>query len=244
RYNDGSLIVSLSDGAFDAAGGAASSEQIVEARLVTPKGGKYRLTLSDGTDVWLNAGTSLTYPTQFTGDKRSVQLEGEAYFSVAAQFNERGERIPFVVRTGRQEIKDLGTEFNVMAHRDDTHTHTTMVEGKVHVLAQGETIVLQPGEQAVAGERGTIRHTVETARLIVRNHNEFYFSETPLQDAVSELSRWYDLDVIYENEIPPTHLYGSIGRDESLAEVLRIMEAGGVRFRLERVGDRNRLVIQ
>ena len=171
-----------------------------------------------------------------------MRLEGEAYFKVANQSSAE-RRVPFIVHTERQRIEVTGTEFNVMAHPDEPHTHTTLIEGKVNVSVGPETVGLDPGQQAVSNRQGMKVQAVEVARFIAWKDNEFYFSETPLGEAISELSRWYDFDVVYEGPVPSTHLYGSISRDEGLAEVLRIMKAGGVQFKLEKLGGRSRLII-
>ncbi|HMR17778.1 MAG TPA: FecR domain-containing protein [Sphingobacterium sp.] len=230
-YEDGTLIAEL------------NNESIVSSTIATPRGGQYQITLSDGTKVWLNADTKLTYPSRFTDGSRVVELVGEAYFDVTSVSVE-GNNIPFLVKTAEQEVEVLGTQFNIKAYADDgDDTRTTLVEGAVQLHASGKTLHLDPGEQGGSNEQGLNKKKVEIAQYIAWKYNEFVFEETELKDALQMLSRWYDFDVSSESRIPTTHLYGSISRDKNLTEVLKIMESSGLRFRIERYSDRNRLII-
>lgn len=229
-YEDGTIIAQLND------------KKVVYATIETPRGGQYQITLADGTKVWLNAGTKLTYPSHFTGGTRVVELTGEAYFEVASLGVQRG-KVPFIVKTAQQEVEVLGTWFNIKAYADDDgESQTTLVEGAVQLHASGETLLLHPGEQGVSNEQGLNKKKVEVDQYIAWKNNEFVFHETELKDVLKMLSRWYDFDVNLENHFPATHLYGSISRDKNLTEVLKILESSGLKFEIERSGNRNQLL--
>lgn len=229
-YEDGTLIAKMNE------------DEVVYSTIETPRGGQYQITLPDGTKVWLNANSKLTYPSRFTGGVRKVELAGEAYFEVLP-LNVGGSKVPFMVKTVQQEIEVLGTQFNIKAYTDDEgNTQTTLVEGAVQLHASGQTLLLHPGEQGVSNHHGLNKKKVDVSQYIAWKNNEFVFEETELKDALKILSRWYDFDVSLESHVPTTHLYGNIRRDENLTEVLKIMESSGLRFRIERSGDRNRLI--
>ncbi|MGV3509007.1 MAG: FecR family protein [Sphingobacteriaceae bacterium] len=236
-YNDGTVIP------LDQGGEAA------EATLTTPKGGTYQITLPDGTKVWLNAASTLTYPTRFSQDERIVKLEGEAYFDVAKVYKKTGDggsghlRLPFLVKTSNQLIEVLGTQFNVMAYADEADTKTTLIEGSVLLKSNQENLKLIPGEQGILHQLALTKAVVDVNKQIAWKNNKFIFYETELRDAMKELSRWYNLEVIYEGKVPKTHFYGEISRMNDLDEVLKILKVGGVKFRIEKIGDKNRLIV-
>lgn len=227
-YEDGTLIAQLDE------------ENVVYATIETPRGGQYQITLADGTKVWLNAASKLTYPSHFIGGSREVELVGEAYFEVAP-FAVESEKIPFLVKTAQQEIEVLGTQFNIKAYAED-NVRTTLVEGAVQLHASGKTLLLEPGEQGVSDGQALNKKKVDVDQYIAWKNNEFLFEETELKDALKMLSRWYDFDVNIESNFPTTHLYGSISREKKLTEVLKIMESSGLKFRIERSGNRNILI--
>jgi len=231
QYEDGTLIHSL------------EGDKIVDATIFTPRGGEYQITLSDGTKVWLNAASKLKYPTSFKDDMRIVELEGEAYFEVATM-TRLGKKIPFRVKTAKQEVDVLGTQFNLTAYADDENdTRTTLVEGSVLLHADGASLPLAPGEQGFIDEDGLNKKKVDVNPYIAWKDNGFVFEELELREALKMLSRWYDFDFQIEPTVKPTYLYASISRGKSLKEVLAIIESSGIRFRLERFGERNKLTI-
>jgi ferric-dicitrate binding protein FerR (iron transport regulator) len=218
-------------------------QKVVHATIETPRGGQYQITLIDGTKVWLNADTKLTYPSRFKGEARIVELEGEAYFDVSPLIVQ-GNKIPFLVKTAQQEIEVLGTQFNVSAYPDDDDdTQTTLVEGAVRVYSGQTILLLKPGEQGISNAKGLNKKAVDVGQYIAWKNNEFVFEETELKEALKMLSRWYDFDINLNNIFPKTHLYGSISREKNLTEVLKIMESSGLKFKIERSGDRNRLTV-
>ena len=241
RYDDGAMLLDNQRGGDI----PADPSKTVFYTLATPRGGTYQITLPDSTKVWLNAESSLTYPAQFTGDERVVTLDGEGYFAVA-----HDERKVFKVISNGQEVDVLGTEFNVSAYSDAAETQTTLVQGRIKVALTGNdatnltSVVLDPGQQA-ANSRGTqidVRN-VKVASYVGWKKGVFYFDETRLAVAIDQLSRWYDLEVHYQGQIPDTHFYGEINRDKSLQEVLEILQEGGVRFSIEKEGGQNKLIV-
>lgn len=231
QYEDGTLIQDVS-----------SSESTI-ATIATPNGGKYQITLSDGTKVWLNAATELKYPIRFAGDMRQVELNGEAYFDVSKS-KKNGKSVPFIVKSAGLEIEVLGTQFNLKSYAEDQeYSRTTLVEGGVTLHAEGNALRLSPGEQGVNGVRGLSKRKVDIAPFIAWKDNLFVFEEVELSEALRTLGRWYDFDFEIEKGVKPTLFYASINRDKSLKEVLKILGSSGVKFKLERVDERNKLLI-
>lgn len=200
--------------------------------LTTPRGGQYQLTLPDGTKVWLNAASSITYPTDFRGTDRSVEMTGEAYFEVA-----HDHKHPFRVRAGGQTIEDIGTHFNVNAYSDEPAQTTTLLEGAVKVGGH----LLRPGEKASVTAAGAIVVAKgDTAQAVAWKNGLFDFSDAGLETVMRQLARWYNVDVIYEGNIPPRQFNGMIGRSLSLGQVLKGLAAERVHYRIE---EGHRLVI-
>lgn len=229
-YADGSKITDL------------NGNRIVYAELRTPRGGQYNITLSDGTKVWLNAESELKYPTRFDGELREVELEGEAFFDVARSVV-KNKKQPFVVKTAQQQVEVLGTTFNVQAYSNDEEEKTTLLEGAVQLHVDARQVILTPGDQGVVSGGGVSKRKVDVEQYLAWTDNEFVFDETTLEEALRMLSRWYDFEIIYDGEIPVTHLYGSINRGKGLAQVLEIMKTSGLRFRIEKNGEVNKLIV-
>ncbi len=235
-YDDGTLLTATTTS-------ENKNEEIVSFLvLTTPRGGQYQVSLPDGTKVWLNAASTLRYPARFSDEKRVVELEGEAYFEVAHKDNS-SQKVPFLVKTSNQIIEVLGTHFNVSAYNEESKTMTTLIEGSVLLISNGENLKLIPGEQGVSDDARLTKAKVDVMAAIAWKSNKFIFNETELGTAMNQLSRWYDVQVIYEENIPQTYFYGEISRDKSLLEVLKILEEGGVNFRIEKLKEENRLIV-
>lgn len=232
RYDDGSVLDVSS-----ASTGDVPSETY--AVLTTPKGGTYRITLGDGTTVWLNSASTLKYPLAFNGAAREVELTGEAYFDVQKQ------KKPFIVKSKMQSIEVLGTQFNVNAYPDEKETQTTLVKGSVAVSAvdKSGSLRLIPGEQCSLSGTILTKAKVDVSTFVAWKDGLFSFNETELTLVMNQLSRWYNIDVVYEGDIPSTHYFGDIHRHEPLSNVLELLKASGLRFRVERVDGANRLVV-
>lgn len=203
---------------------AGKVNQLEYNTIIIPRGGEYQLTLADGSRVWLNSGTRLRYPVNFIGEKREVYLEGEAYFEVT-----RSEK-PFVVHGGGQNVRVLGTSFNVMAYRDEPKVQTTLVTGSVRVTLDeqsGKTVLLTPGQQAELDKNsGDI-----TMRVVnVENYTGwkdklFIFDEEDLETMMRKLARWYDVDISIETpDLREKIFYGVIRKYENISKILDMLK--------------------
>lgn len=193
--------------------------------LSTPKGGQYQVTLSDGTKVYLNAMTTLTYPQKFTQGERKVQLSGEAYFEVSHDASQ-----PFVVTTDRQEVRVLGTVFNTHAYPDEKAVTTTLLTGKVKlsVMEQGvlrsQGVVLNPGEQGTSLATTIRVSKVDATESIAWKNGKFVFDETSIPAIMRQIERWYDVEAMYSDDLSGIAFSGSISRYEDIKDVLRKIE--------------------
>lgn len=213
----------------------------------TPRGGKYRVILPDGSKVWLNAASSLKYPTRFAENERKVELMGEAYFEIA-KISLRGRNgkngsIPFRVRSAGQVVEVLGTHFNINSYSDEKTVKTTLLEGSVRVLTgkQPETgslsLILKPGEQAqlATGNKPKLqvisRANVEEA--VAWKNGQFQFKDTDIQTIMRQISRWYDVEVEFQGKVPETKYRGRISRDVPLSQLFQILQTSGVNFKID-----------
>jgi len=198
--------------------------------LSTPRGAQFRVTLSDGTKVWLNSASSLKYPTAFTGKERIVELHGQGYFEVAKNAGQ-----PFKVRINNMDVNVLGTHFDIMAYPDEKMVSTTLLEGAVQVHSGGDVQLLKPGEQAVLNKEShqLSVHAVAVNKVIAWKEGLFVFNNMDLATILREISRWYDVEIVYE-VVPNGKLYGGgISRHLQLSEVLHFLEANGInRFKI------------
>lgn len=199
--------------------------------LSTPKGGTYQITLPDGSRVWLNSATTLKYPPQFDGDdERVVELQGEAYFAVAPNKSK-----PFKVISHGQVTEVLGTQFNISAYADESITKTTLVEGSVRLApttGQQPPLTLKPGEQAQQAQGHIKTKTVDVHEVIAWKNGRFSFDGKSFAEIIGELSRWYNVDVIYEGPVPTNTFIGGAYRTERISLVLDVLRAGGIDYRI------------
>lgn len=204
--------------------------------IATPRGGQYSLQLPDGSKVWLNAASSLRFPTRFTGSQRTVELNGEAFFEIVPD-SQRGEFTPFYVETkGKQTVKVLGTKFNINSYADELSIKTTLVEGSVEILdPQGETTRLKPRQQAMLSDNGKLRviDGVDLEEALAWRNGMWLFRETEIREILRQVARWYDVDVVYEKDIPERRFNGGISRDSRLSSILAILETSGIHFSVE-----------
>jgi ferric-dicitrate binding protein FerR (iron transport regulator) len=202
--------------------------------ISTPRGGQYRVILPDGSKVWLNAASSLRFPTAFAGTARIVTLTGEAYFDIAPDRN-----MPFKVQTGDRQVEVLGTQFNIMAYSNEDMINTTLVDGAVRVSAitgqPGEGLRLKPGQQATShlGSAAITAHEVDTETVVAWKNGSFQFDSNDIQTVMRQIERWYDVDVHYAGKAPAGHFSGTVGRDQSLMKVLRLFEEFDLKFKIE-----------
>ena len=227
---EGNVQVIKLDGTLQYNGDNENAE-ITYNTIQTPRGGKYQLVLSDGTVVWLNAASSLRFPVTFSNKERLVELKGEAYFEV-----KKGER-PFKVslQNGSQ-IEVKGTAFNVNAYQDEDLLRTTLLEGKINFMMLGKTQALLPGQQIrLAYEQSAMQviDDVDVELEVAWKNDLFIFKGMDVKSIMREISRWYDIDVVYKGKPSPETFSGIVSRKSNLAQVLKIMEEGGVRFEME-----------
>ena len=216
-------------------GSDQSTGEVLYNTLSTPKGRQYSLVLPDGTRVWLNAATSITYPTVFSGNERRLKVSGEAYFEVAADAHK-----PFYVEVLHAgAIQVLGTSFAVNAYGDNGRYATTLFDGKVRVDAAGREMVLMPGQQAlIRGESNGVQEmTLETQpdleQALAWKNGIFNFRHANLNSVLQQLGRWYDVEIIYEGEPPYRVFGGEITMDLQLEQALRILQDMNVEHRIE-----------
>lgn len=199
--------------------------------MSTPKGRQFLLLLPDGTKVWLNAASSITYPTAFIGKERNVKITGEAYFEVA-----KNPEQPFKVSINdAAEIEVLGTHFNVNAYANETDIKTTLLEGSVRIKASRNQQTMAPGQQTQIKHDGNISTTyaADLAQAVAWKDGVFNFDGAGLKEVMNQLERWYDIDVVYEKNIPSIRFFGKISRQASLASVLKGLADAKVNFRIE-----------
>ena len=213
-----------------APGDASAISEMVYNTLRTPRGGMYSVVLSDGTRVWLNASSSLRYPTTFTGRVRQVSLSGEAYFEVAQNPSQ-----PFQVTVNGMEVNVLGTHFNIMAYDDESTVTTTLLEGAVKVDYMLKSATLAPGQQTLLmrGGRDMRVRNVDVEEAVAWKNGILQFRSEDIRSVMRKVARWYDVDVRYEGEISD-HFSGAIYRNAEVSGLLRNMElTHTVHFRIE-----------
>jgi transmembrane sensor len=202
---------------------------ILKNTLTTPSGGQFKVLLPDGTQVWLNARSSLHFPSEFTGNTREVSIEGEAYFEVAAN-----KKKPFQVKTGDLVIRVLGTHFNVNAYRDDNCVRTSLLEGSVQLVTSSGSTYLKPGQQGVlSGEEGKMNvRSADMDQVVAWKNGLFNFSGTDFSSIMQQIGRWYNVDVVFEGPVPQRSFEGKISRSAQLFEILQILELQNLKFEL------------
>lgn len=212
---------------------AVEKDEIVFNTLSTPKGGEYRLLLADGTKVWLNASSSVRFPSAFTGNERTVEVTGEVYFEVA-----KNASMPFKVKHKDQLVEVLGTHFNINAYPENSTVRTTLLEGSVKVTQTNgtEQKVLRPGQQSDlrAAAKGIAVSTANTEQVMAWKNGFFYFDDQPIENIMKQLANWYDIDVVYSEGSKGKKFGGMISRDKTLSQVLKVLQyTGDVEFKIQ-----------
>lgn len=207
--------------------GAGNSGNMVYNTIQTPNGRTFHVILQDGTSVWLNAGSSITYPVAFNGTSREVSITGEVYFDVAHAATQ-----PFKVKIGEKAwVQVLGTAFNVNAYKDEPYIATTLVQGAVKTGNQQNEAILHPGQQAIANADGSLLlKDVETSAITAWRNGLFHFENASIPAVMRQLARWYDVEVRYEGTPPTRTFSGEIGRDLSLQQVLDILKTMRIHY--------------
>jgi transmembrane sensor len=208
----------------DASAEKSAEEEIGYNTVTTPRGGQYQITLPDGSRVWLNASSSIRFPTRFFGNERRVETTGEVYFEV-----HKDPSFPFHVSSNGHHVEVLGTTFNVMAYDDEAHIKTTLVEGSVKVSNTQETLLLKPGEQSVVHRK---KETLKVVRAdldeaLAWKTGQFIFNDEDLESIMRKVARWYDVEIDFKENFRNLRFTGGMSRFENVSGVLNMLELTG-----------------
>ena len=214
------------------AGGSGNESVVTYNKIITPRGGQYQVTLPDGSKVWLNASSSLRFPVAFNGSERVVELTGEAWFDVAQQPSQ-----PFKVQVAGisqpMQVDVLGTSFNIQAYPDEPVHAATLINGKVKVVSGNEQTTLQPAQQARVTANDLSVVSADLEEVLAWKNGIFYLQDANIQTIMRQISRWYDVEVVYEGNVQQQFV-GKIPRTMNLSDVLKVLESTGwVHFRFE-----------
>ena len=237
QQNGSQVMLKSGQLAYDAL--RSSTAEVTYNVLNTPKGRQFQLVLPDGTKVWLNSASSLKFPTTFSSKDRRVQLSGEAYFEVSKAVDK-----PFIlILANNAEVKVLGTSFNVNAYDNENKIKATLLEGSVKVTAStssgaanGESAILKPRQQAQLAQAGNdiaVVSNVDVNKVVAWKNGVFNFEGVDLTEVMKQLERWYDIEVVYEGEVPNIEFYGELSRSSSLNDVIAALKDSDVHFRRE-----------
>ncbi len=223
-------IVKLNDGQLAYNAAKETAGEVLYNTMTTPRGGQYKLVLPDGSGVWLNAASSIRYPTAFHGRERKVEITGEVYFEVA-----KNAAKPFKVLVNEMEVEVLGTHFNINSYSDEANIQTTLLEGSVSISKGNNKKLLKPGQQAQLNNSGNIKivNDVNIDAVMAWKNGYFSFENTDMTSVMRQISRWYDVDIVYEGKIPDRKFGGEILRSSNASQVLKILEESKVHFRIE-----------
>ena len=227
KYNDGTDL----SGSRNEFGTGSRTREATMLTASTARSQTYQFTLPDGTKVWLNADSKISFPRQFSGQERKILLDGEGYFEVA-----KDKAHPFIVETNRQKIEVLGTHFNVSAYANDVAVKTTLLEGRVAVSGDGGKVTLDPGDQAYSGSDGLRAKTLSNpeAELDWKN-GDFVFEQESLADIMRKVSRWYDVDVVFDAAVDKGQTFGGkVSRKRNISQVIKALQATqALKFKIE-----------
>lgn len=205
-------------------------ESINTNTLITPKGGRYSVVLSDGSRVWLNANSSITFPLVFSGKERRVKLKGEAYFEIS-----ENKAKPFIVSSGEIEVEVLGTHFNLMNYDNESISQTTLLGGAVRITDKDKSIVLNPMQQAShSNALGFSVSNVKDNQAIAWKSGYFHFDEESLESVMRKISRWYNVDIEYQDRLNELKFGGKVSSNKPLSAILEMISlTANVHFKLE-----------
>lgn len=214
----------------DALAYSGTARKVEYHTLSVPRGRQYAVELPDGTNVWLNASSSITYPVVFSGPERQVTVSGEVYFEVA-----KDKSKPFRVAANDMTVTVTGTHFNVNAYSDEPFIATTLLEGGVKVTRNNKTVILTPHEQSLSDAKGSIsvNRNVNVDEVMAWRGRLFHFESADLPTILREVARWYDVDVVYEGVISKERFFVIINRNSSLSAVLKALQANDVQFNID-----------
>jgi transmembrane sensor len=207
--------------------------EVLYNTLSTPRGRQFQLVLPDGSRVWLNSASSITFPTAFTGKDRLVKLEGEAYMEVAKDASH-----PFKVSINEMQVEVLGTHFNINGYVNEVLVKTTLLEGRVKVRssATNQQAILVPGEQAQINRQNQTINKIKDVDVdaeVAWRFGNFQFNNADLKTVMRQLERWYDVEVVYNGEVPDREFLGTIPRRLNLSKVLTLLQGQNVHFKID-----------
>jgi transmembrane sensor len=207
-----------------------NTSNVVYNTMTTPNGRQFTLVLADGSKVWLNAASSITFPTVFTGKERKVTITGEAYFEVA-----HNAAMPFIAEKGKTSVLVLGTHFNVNAYDDESEISVTLLEGSVNVRNNNNQNIIKPGQQAQIKQDGkiTLFSNVDIDNVMAWKNGLMHFDGANIETVMRQMSRWYDVEIVYDKKLDDL-FYAEIPRNTMLSDVLKALElTRGVHFKIE-----------
>ena len=210
----------------------ASAQHTEYNSVSTPRGAEYKIVLPDGTEVWLNAASSITFPTAFTGQERNVSIQGEAYFEVTKNLS-----MPFKVNFNGATVEVLGTHFNINTYKDEPVARTTLLEGSIRFTKGNESHILKPGQQIVLDKNLhtiSITENVDEEQVIAWKNGTFDFRNQDIETVMNQVSRWYNMDIIYNGKKPSAKILGMMSRDTDLNTLLKSLAlTSGIQFKIE-----------
>jgi transmembrane sensor len=229
----GVIIAKTADGELMYGGAATKGGDRATTRyntLSTEKAEQYRVRLPDGSMVYLNSASSITYPSSFAGlSKRKIELSGEAFFEVA-----KDKKHPFVVRTSRQEVEALGTHFNVNSYSDEPVTRTTLIEGAVKITTNSGQQFLKPGQEATTKKSGFLITNVNPQEAAAWKNGTFNFNNQNIKEVMREISRWYNVEVEFAGAVSNEGFNAALSRSKNISQILKVLEStGAVHFKIE-----------
>lgn len=231
--DEGTIIKKTAEGqlAFDARHIQYDKETSIGVNTIyTPRGGQYQIILPDGSKVWLNAETSIKFPSKFVGAERRVELIGEAYFEIAKKINQ-----PFKVATNRIEVQVLGTAFSISDYQDETTQKTTLFDGAIKIRRGEKTQLLKPGEQSIltANNQLQLKDEVDLEVELAWKNGLFLFKDASMEEVMSQVARWYNVEVIYEGKNSKKLFNGSVSRSANLDELMSMLAFTGVAYEIK-----------
>lgn len=220
----GNTTVLKLDGKIAYQAARSASKEVVYNKITTPRGGQYQIVLPDGSKVWLNAASSLRFPTAFTGKERRVEITGEAYFEIV-----HDETAPFIVAVQQATVQVLGTHFNVMAYDEEEVIQTTLLEGSVTFSSGNHSGTLKPGQQSKFSKSGNLKieHVENVQDAVAWKNGYFHFENADIETVMRQLSRWYNVAVVYPDKATGERFFADIPRDIKLSDALKAIALTG-----------------
>lgn len=235
----GNINVFKQNGKVTYSGKAGLEHELIYNKVSTSRGNQYQLLLADGSSVWLNAASSIRFPAAFNSKERRVEITGEAYFEVASLYTKGKQKVPFIVKVKTAsnkgyDVQVLGTHFNINAYDDESTVRTTLAEGKVKVVKGSQSVLLQSLQQAVLNKEneGLDIFSADVEEAIAWKNGMFEFHDTNLHSIMRQITRWYNVEVRFSDSVSDKLYTGTIRRQASLSQVLKILKLAGVSYSL------------